>query len=69
VEGNSHDHLLAAQKRVADELARAESNFGHVCNYFFLTMSWEEDASNETKVSALVVVWMLLLRQALEVQN
>lgn len=32
---NSHDHLLAAQQRVADELARAQSNgsvgVGHGC--------------------------------------
>lgn len=30
---NSHDHLLAAQEGVANELARAESDFGHVCDF------------------------------------
>jgi len=28
IEGDSHDHLLAAQQRVADELARAQSDGG-----------------------------------------
>jgi hypothetical protein len=32
---NSHDHLLAGKKGVADELARAQSNLsvGHFCRY------------------------------------
>lgn len=29
LEKHLHNHLPAAQKRVADELARAESDFGH----------------------------------------